>query len=140
MEWGVREVFQLARTPQLRWRCKLARSHLPGQPACLRLAIRGPAYQAQKTALTARSAAYLGGGLGWLKFFPVAPSAAGKWPAHACRPVQHHKAVGKRRKPPALSITLRMNSPHSLRLLGVHHIAIICTDYAISKAFYTEVL
>lgn len=28
----------------------------------------------------------------------------------------------------------------SLSLLGVHHIAIICTDYAASKAFYTEVL
>ncbi|HET9501929.1 MAG TPA: VOC family protein [Hymenobacter sp.] len=27
-----------------------------------------------------------------------------------------------------------------LNLLGVHHIAIICTDYARSKAFYTEVL
>lgn len=25
-------------------------------------------------------------------------------------------------------------------LLGVHHIAIICTNYAASKAFYTEVL
>lgn len=37
--------------------------------------------------------------------------------------------------------------PFSLRyfrpmtnLLGIHHIAIICTDYARSKAFYTEVL
>ncbi|RYY09306.1 MAG: hypothetical protein EOO36_22450, partial [Cytophagaceae bacterium] len=28
----------------------------------------------------------------------------------------------------------------SLSLLGVHHIAIICTDYAVSKRFYTEVL
>ena len=28
----------------------------------------------------------------------------------------------------------------ALSLLGVHHIAIICTDYARSKAFYTEVL
>lgn len=27
-----------------------------------------------------------------------------------------------------------------LNLLGVHHLAIICTDYARSKAFYTEVL
>ena len=27
-----------------------------------------------------------------------------------------------------------------LSLLGVHHVAIICTDYAASKAFYTEVL
>ncbi|MGX1752013.1 SMU1112c/YaeR family gloxylase I-like metalloprotein [Sphingobacterium sp. NPDC055346] len=27
-----------------------------------------------------------------------------------------------------------------LELKGVHHIAIICSDYAISKAFYTEVL
>lgn len=27
-----------------------------------------------------------------------------------------------------------------LELKGVHHIAIICRDYAISKAFYTEVL
>ncbi|MCF6442876.1 VOC family protein [Pseudoalteromonas luteoviolacea] len=25
-------------------------------------------------------------------------------------------------------------------LKGIHHIAIICTDYAVSKAFYTEVL
>ncbi|AMR27417.1 hypothetical protein A0257_10120 [Hymenobacter psoromatis] len=30
--------------------------------------------------------------------------------------------------------------PNSLRLLGVHHIAIICADYAVSKRFYTEVL
>jgi glyoxylase I family protein len=28
----------------------------------------------------------------------------------------------------------------ALSLLGVHHIAIICTDYAVSKAFYTGVL
>ncbi|MDJ0366417.1 VOC family protein [Hymenobacter sp. H14-R3] len=28
----------------------------------------------------------------------------------------------------------------AISLLGVHHIAIICTDYAASKAFYTEVL
>lgn len=28
----------------------------------------------------------------------------------------------------------------SISLLGVHHVAIICTDYAASKAFYTEVL
>ncbi|MGI4741669.1 MAG: VOC family protein [Janthinobacterium lividum] len=28
----------------------------------------------------------------------------------------------------------------TLSLLGVHHIAIICTDYAVSKAFYTEIL
>ncbi len=28
----------------------------------------------------------------------------------------------------------------SFSLLGVHHIAIICSDYAVSKAFYTEVL
>ncbi|MBV2228650.1 MAG: VOC family protein [Sphingobacterium mizutaii] len=27
-----------------------------------------------------------------------------------------------------------------LELKGVHHIAIICRDYAVSKAFYTEVL
>ena len=27
-----------------------------------------------------------------------------------------------------------------LPLLGVHHIAIICADYAVSKAFYTETL
>lgn len=27
-----------------------------------------------------------------------------------------------------------------LELKGIHHIAIICSDYAISKAFYTEVL
>jgi glyoxylase I family protein len=27
-----------------------------------------------------------------------------------------------------------------LPLLGVHHIALICSDYAVSKAFYTEVL
>ena len=31
-------------------------------------------------------------------------------------------------------------SANSPRLLGVHHIAIICTDYAVSKRFYTEVL
>jgi glyoxylase I family protein len=28
----------------------------------------------------------------------------------------------------------------ALSLLGVHHIAIICTDYAASKVFYTEAL
>ena len=28
----------------------------------------------------------------------------------------------------------------ALSLLGVHHIAIICTNYPVSKAFYTEVL
>lgn len=28
----------------------------------------------------------------------------------------------------------------ALSLLGVHHLAIICTDYAASKRFYTEVL
>jgi glyoxylase I family protein len=28
----------------------------------------------------------------------------------------------------------------ALSLLGVHHIAIICSDYAVSKAFYTEAL
>jgi glyoxylase I family protein len=28
----------------------------------------------------------------------------------------------------------------ALSLLGVHHIAIICTNYAVSKAFYTEAL
>ena len=28
----------------------------------------------------------------------------------------------------------------TVSLLGVHHIAIICADYAVSKAFYTEVL
>jgi glyoxylase I family protein len=28
----------------------------------------------------------------------------------------------------------------TLSLLGVHHIAIICTDYAVSKTFYTEIL
>ena len=33
-----------------------------------------------------------------------------------------------------------MPTPDSLRLLGVHHIAIICADYARSKAFYSEVL
>jgi glyoxylase I family protein len=27
-----------------------------------------------------------------------------------------------------------------IRLNGVHHIAIICSDYALSKTFYTEVL
>jgi glyoxylase I family protein len=27
-----------------------------------------------------------------------------------------------------------------LPLLGVHHIALICSDYAVSKAFYTEIL
>lgn len=33
-----------------------------------------------------------------------------------------------------------MASPDSPRLLGVHHLAVICTDYAASRAFYTEVL
>ena len=33
-----------------------------------------------------------------------------------------------------------MPASDSLRLLGVHHIAIICADYARSKAFYSEVL
>jgi len=28
----------------------------------------------------------------------------------------------------------------TISLLGVHHIAIICTDYAISKTFYTKIL
>lgn len=28
----------------------------------------------------------------------------------------------------------------AISLTGVHHIAIICTNYAVSKAFYTEVL
>ena len=28
----------------------------------------------------------------------------------------------------------------ALSLLGVHHVAIICTDYAASRRFYTEVL
>jgi glyoxylase I family protein len=28
----------------------------------------------------------------------------------------------------------------ALPLLGVHHLAIICTDYTVSKRFYTEVL
>jgi len=28
----------------------------------------------------------------------------------------------------------------ALSLLGVHHLALICTDYAASKRFYTEVL
>ncbi|MGI4737610.1 MAG: VOC family protein [Janthinobacterium lividum] len=28
----------------------------------------------------------------------------------------------------------------ALSLLGVHHIAIICSDYAVSKVFYSEVL
>ncbi|RZK27509.1 MAG: VOC family protein [Hymenobacter sp.] len=28
----------------------------------------------------------------------------------------------------------------TVSLLGVHHIAIICADYAVSKAFYTEIL
>src|SRR5690606_3387866 len=27
-----------------------------------------------------------------------------------------------------------------LKLQGIHHIAIICSDYAVSKAFYTEIL
>lgn len=39
------------------------------------------------------------------------------------------------------SVTLHMASPpDSLRLRGVHHLAIICADYAVSKQFYTEVL
>lgn len=33
-----------------------------------------------------------------------------------------------------------MLSPTPLALLGVHHIAIICADYAVSKAFYSEIL
>lgn len=33
-----------------------------------------------------------------------------------------------------------MLASSSLPLLGVHHIAIICADYAASKAFYTETL
>ena len=33
-----------------------------------------------------------------------------------------------------------MPTPIGLALRGVHHIAIICTDYAVSKRFYTEVL
>lgn len=33
-----------------------------------------------------------------------------------------------------------MLSPSPLALLGVHHIAIICADYAVSKAFYSEIL
>ena len=33
-----------------------------------------------------------------------------------------------------------MTSRQPVLLLGVHHIAIICSDYAVSKAFYTEVL
>jgi glyoxylase I family protein len=28
----------------------------------------------------------------------------------------------------------------ALSLLGVHHLAVICTDYTVSKRFYTEVL
>ncbi|TPG67532.1 VOC family protein [Hymenobacter nivis] len=32
------------------------------------------------------------------------------------------------------------SSPPPLALAGVHHIAIICADYAVSKAFYTEIL
>ena len=27
-----------------------------------------------------------------------------------------------------------------LPLLGLHHVAIICSDYAVSKRFYTEIL
>ncbi|MVN78252.1 VOC family protein [Hymenobacter sp. HMF4947] len=33
-----------------------------------------------------------------------------------------------------------MTTPDPLRLLGVHHIAIICANYAVSKAFYSEIL
>ena len=33
-----------------------------------------------------------------------------------------------------------MTSPKTLPLLGIHHVAIICADYAASKAFYTEAL
>lgn len=33
-----------------------------------------------------------------------------------------------------------MPNPTPLPLLGVHHIALICSDYAVSKAFYTEIL
>ncbi len=29
---------------------------------------------------------------------------------------------------------------HSLNLKKIHHVAIICSDYAVSKKFYTEVL
>ena len=32
-----------------------------------------------------------------------------------------------------------MTTP-KISLLGIHHIALICTDYAVSRAFYTEVL
>ena len=38
------------------------------------------------------------------------------------------------------SVLQRYFCPMTVSLLGVHHIAIICTDYAVSKAFYTEVL
>lgn len=33
-----------------------------------------------------------------------------------------------------------MPTTPALPLLGVHHVALICTDYPVSKAFYTEVL
>ena len=33
-----------------------------------------------------------------------------------------------------------MLAPALSPLLGVHHIALICADYAVSKAFYTQVL
>ncbi|MCF7750937.1 VOC family protein [Bacillus subtilis subsp. subtilis] len=33
-----------------------------------------------------------------------------------------------------------MTAPHPTSLLGVHHVALIGSDYARSKAFYTEVL
>lgn len=33
-----------------------------------------------------------------------------------------------------------MTYPKTLPLLGIHHVAIICADYAASKAFYTEAL
>lgn len=33
-----------------------------------------------------------------------------------------------------------MTSPKTPLLLGIHHVAIICADYAVSKAFYTEIL
>jgi glyoxylase I family protein len=33
-----------------------------------------------------------------------------------------------------------MLNPTPLPLLGVHHIALICSNYAVSKAFYTEIL
>jgi glyoxylase I family protein len=32
------------------------------------------------------------------------------------------------------------NQTHKMKLKGIHHIAIIAADYAVSKQFYTEVL